>query len=37
MKQSSLTNAKQFTRSLEEAYRDIWQKWCVQAMTTIIS
>jgi predicted O-linked N-acetylglucosamine transferase (SPINDLY family) len=34
VKHSPLTDAEQFTRTLEEAYRDIWQKWCAQALGT---
>ncbi len=30
MQHSSLTNAEQFTRSLEETYKEVWKKWCAQ-------
>jgi protein O-GlcNAc transferase len=31
MQKSPLTNGKLITRSLEDAYRQIWQKWCASA------
>ena len=34
MQHSPLTDTEQFTRTLEEAYMDIWQKWCAQALGT---
>lgn len=30
MRNSPLTDAKGFTNSLEDAYRDMWKKWCAQ-------
>ena len=34
MEHSPLTDAKQFARSLEGAYREMWKRWCAQAMAT---
>jgi predicted O-linked N-acetylglucosamine transferase (SPINDLY family) len=28
MRQSPLMDAPRFTRNLEAAYRDLWQRWC---------
>jgi predicted O-linked N-acetylglucosamine transferase (SPINDLY family) len=30
MERSPLMNAKQFTRNIENAYRSVWQQWCLE-------
>ena len=34
LQRSPLTDAKQFTRNLESAYRQIWQSWCAKPQET---
>jgi predicted O-linked N-acetylglucosamine transferase (SPINDLY family) len=33
MEGSPLMDAKRFTRNMENAYRDIWRRWCTNAET----
>ncbi len=34
LRTSPLTNSERFTRNLESAYREMWQRWCAARLTT---
>jgi predicted O-linked N-acetylglucosamine transferase (SPINDLY family) len=35
MRNSPLCDARTFTRNLEQAYREMWRKWCSERRTAI--